>query len=77
MYLFRIVHVFEQPVVAYVDRVSFHALLQSETEFMRHLLVVLRIHTLISRTCIRRAAGMCCRNSVSDWSRAWKLTPST
>ena len=29
------------------------------------------------RTCIWRTAGRCCRNSVSDRSRAWKLTSST
>jgi hypothetical protein len=57
--------------------VSFHALLGSEMEFRHHLLVVLRIHTLPSRTCIGRAAGRCCRNFVSDQSRAWKLTSST
>jgi hypothetical protein len=57
--------------------VSFHALLGSEMEFQHHLPVVLRIHTLPSRTCIGRAEGRCCRNFVSDQSRAWKLTSST
>jgi hypothetical protein len=32
-------------------------------------------YTLSARTCIRRTVGRCCRNSVSDRSRAWKLTP--
>jgi len=57
--------------------VSFHVLLGSEMEFRHHLPVVLRIHTLPSRMCIKRTAGRCCRNSVSDQSRAWKLTSST
>jgi hypothetical protein len=44
MYLFRIVHIF-WTARGCVDGVSFHALLQSETEF-RHLLVVLQtIHS--------------------------------
>ena len=28
------------------------------------------VHTLPCRTCIGRAAGRCCRNFISDWSRA-------
>ena len=75
-YLCWIVHVF-WIAGGCVDGVSFHALLVSETEFQQHLPVVLRIHNLLARTCIWRTAGRCCRNSVSDRSRAWKLTPST
>jgi hypothetical protein len=41
IYLFRIVHVF-WTARGCVDGVSFHALLRSETEFRRHLHVVLR-----------------------------------
>ena len=41
MYQFRIVHVF-WTARGCVDGVSFHALLRSETEFRRHLPVVLR-----------------------------------
>jgi hypothetical protein len=41
MYLFRIVHVFGT-VRSCVDGVSFHALLRFETEFQRHLPVVLQ-----------------------------------
>ena len=75
-YLFRIVHVF-WTARGCVDGFSFHGLLWSGTEFRHHLPVVLRIHNLLARTCIWRTAGRCCRNSVSDRSRAWKLTPST
>jgi hypothetical protein len=57
--------------------VSFHVLPPSESEFWQHLPVVLWIHTLPAGTCIGRTAGRCCRNSVSDGSRAWKLTSST
>jgi hypothetical protein len=41
VYLFRVVH----------------ALLRSEAEFQRHPSVVLRIHTLLARTCIREKWG--------------------
>jgi hypothetical protein len=41
MYLFQIVHIF-WIARGCVDGVSFHALLRSETEFRRHLSVVLR-----------------------------------
>ena len=75
-YLFRIVHVF-WTARGCVDGFSFHGLLQSGTEFRHHLPIVLRIHTLLARTCIWRTAGRCCRNSVSDRSRAWELTPFT
>ena len=34
------------PIRGYVDEVSFHALLLSETEFRRHLPAVLQIHVL-------------------------------
>jgi hypothetical protein len=40
-----------------VDGVSFHALLWSETEFRRHLLVVLQTVHLPAKTCIQRTAG--------------------
>ena len=51
--------------------VRFHVLLLSETEFRWRLPVVLRIHILSTfvETCIWRAAGRCCRNSVLDRSR--------
>ena len=55
---------------------SFHALLRSEIEFRQHLPVVLQIHVPTGRLCIRRTTGRYCWNSVSDWSRPWKLTPS-
>jgi hypothetical protein len=45
IYMFRIVHVF-WTAHGCVDGVSFHALLQSETEFWRHFPVVL--HTIHS-----------------------------
>jgi hypothetical protein len=64
MYLFRIVHVF-WTTHGYVDGVSFHALLRSETEFRHHLPVVLRtVHSpsqdvypensgeVLSKTCL-------------------------
>ena len=65
------------PTRGCVDGVSFHALLLSETEFRQHLPAVLQIHVLAGRLCIRRTTGRCYRNSISDPSRAWKLTPST
>jgi hypothetical protein len=34
-------------------------------------------YILPARACIRRTTGRCCRNSVLDRSRAWKLTSST
>ena len=60
-----------------IDRVSFHALLLSEAEFRQHLPAVLQIHVLEGRLCIRRTTGRCCRTSITDRSRAWKLTAST
>ena len=65
------------PTRGCVDGVSFHALLLSETEFRQHFPAVLQIHILAGRLCIRRTTGRCCWNSISDPSRAWKLTPST
>ena len=65
------------PTRGCVDGVSFHALLLSETEFWQHLPAVLQMHVLAGRLCIPRTTGRCCWNSVSDLSRAWKLTPST
>ena len=55
-YLFRIVHAIWTAQVC-VDMVSFHDLLRSVPEFWHHLPVVLRIHNLLDRTCIWRAAG--------------------
>ena len=60
-----------------IDEVSFHALLLSEIEFRQHLPIVLQIHVLPGRVCIQRTTGRWCRNSVSDRSRPWKLTPPT
>jgi hypothetical protein len=46
MYLFRVVHIF-WIARGCIDGVSFHALLRSETEFQRHLPVVLEtLHSL-------------------------------
>ena len=75
-YLFRIVHVF-WTTRGCIDGVSFHVLLAFETEYQHHFPVVLRIHNLSSGTCIWRTAAKCCRNSVPDWSRAWKSTQAT
>jgi hypothetical protein len=81
LYIFVIVSVSDCP--RFLDSlqmrscVSFHVFLGFEMEFQHHLPVVLRIHTLPSRTCIGRAVGRCCQNFVSDQSRAWKLTSST
>jgi len=72
-YLFRIVHIF-WTAQGCVDMVSFHDQLRSAPEFRHHLPVILRIHNLLVRTCIWRAAGRCRQNSVSDRSRTWKLT---
>ena len=60
-YLFRLVHIFWTTRV-YVDGFSLHDLLLSEIEFRHCLPVVLRIHNLLVRTCIRRTAGRCCQN---------------
>jgi hypothetical protein len=60
-----------------VDGVSLHDLLRSEAEFWHHLPIVLWIHNLPAGMCIWRTAERCCRNSVSDQSRPWRLTPST
>jgi hypothetical protein len=76
LYPFRIFHVF-WTAWGCVDEFSFHVLLWSGTEFRHHLPVVLWLHNLLSRTCIWRTAGRCCRNFVSDRSRAWKLNLST
>ena len=65
------------PTRGCVDEFSFHALLLFEIEFRQHLPAVLQIHVLAWTLCIRRTTGRCYRNSVSDQSRAWKLTPST
>ena len=43
----------------------------------QHLPAILQIHVLAGTLCIQRTIGRCCWNSVSDPSRAWKLTPST
>ena len=65
------------PTWGCVDGVSFHALLLSKIEFRQHLPVVLQIHVLEGRLCIWRTTGRCCQNSITDQSRAWKLTTST
>ena len=75
-YVFRIVPVFGT-VRGCVDVVSFHALLRFKIEYRYHLSVILWIHNLPVGTCIWRTAGRCCRNSVSDSSRVWKLTTAT
>ena len=46
-------------------------------KFRQHLPAVLQIHVVEGRLCIRRTTGRCCRNSITDRSRAWKLTAST
>lgn len=76
VYMFRIVHIF-WIARGYVDEISLHALLRFEIEFQHHLPVVLWIHSLLARMCFHRTTERCCRNSVLDQSRAWKLTPST
>ena len=70
---FMIVHIF-WTACGCVGGVSFHGLLRSEIEFWHHLPIVLQIHTVPSRMCIWRTAGRCCQNSISDRSRARKLT---
>src|SRR6185312_8885959 len=75
-YVFRIVHVI-WTAQGCVDMVSFHGQLRSVPEFWHHLRVVLRIHNLLDRMCIWRAAGRCCRNFVSATSGSWKPTIST
>ena len=43
-------------------------------EFRQHLSVVLSIHVLVRKVCIRRTTRRCCQNTDSDRSRTWKLT---
>jgi hypothetical protein len=76
MYLFRIVHVF-WTAHGCADGVSFHPLLQFETEFRCHVHVILRTVHSHCQDVYPENSREVLRNSVSDRSRAWKLTLST
>ena len=65
------------PTRGCIDEVRFHALLLSEIEFLQYLPTILQIQVLVEILCIRRTIGRCYRNSISNRSTAWKLTPST